>query len=184
MANEENSVVPARKYQTTAVQESGQNKKKYRISNITFILMLFVALILDILSLIPAINVVTLLVGGILFTFWWWKLGLGLIDIKKIINLSIAFIVEIIPVISLLPGILAAVVVMFVISRFEDKTGVVVSGALKLNRSSLKGRSTSSQARRLAATDSRKSIKRAKARKARTGSALPNSPDLPVKKLG
>jgi len=102
----------------------GLPQKEYRIKTGTFIAMLIIALILDLISLIPAANDVTLIIAGILFGLWWWKLGLGLINLRKVGTYILSALIEAVPILAILPAVMFAVIVMFVISRTEDKTGL------------------------------------------------------------
>lgn len=105
-----------------------QPQDTHKISNTAFAAMSIVAILLDLISLIPIVNVATLAFAGVIFTFWWWKLGLGLLNFKKALNYALGALVEVIPILSWLPGITVVVVMMFVFTRAEEKAGVNLTG--------------------------------------------------------
>ncbi len=135
-ATQQGDVILAR---STVVEEEnlGPEKTHYRIKIWVFLLMLIVATILDLISIIPAANEVTLIIAGILFPIWWWFLGLGLVDFKKILSYAITIGVEVIPGLSALPGILFSVIAVFIMSRTEDKLGITLIPKLKLGKTKL-----------------------------------------------
>jgi len=162
----ENEVIPSRK-SGGQVEKSPQDKK-YRVSRKAFIWMLIFAIILDLISLIPAINVITLGVGAVLFGIWWWKLGLGLINPKKVVTYGVTAIVEAIPIVSWLPGLTVGVIVIFIYSRIEDKTGIKLPSKFAL-KTQLPTKTLNEKRKAFAANrphDSRKII--AKARRSQT----------------
>ncbi len=122
--NTDIEVIPKRSEQEPGIERVP--KRPPRIKTWVFCAMLIVAIILDLVSLIPAANDITLVIAGILFGLWWWKLGLGFLNLKKIITYSLSVIVEAVPILAVLPAVTLAVVVTFVISRGEDKLGISI----------------------------------------------------------
>jgi hypothetical protein len=122
--------------------------KKHKISVSMFIAMLVVAAILDLISLIPGINIIVLGIGGAIFALWWWKLGLGLINPKKVVTYALGGVIEFIPIVSMLPGILFMAISMFVITRAEDATGINVTSQFSVGKKKPSRRSLQSGARK------------------------------------
>ncbi len=99
-----------------------------RIPNDVFMNMIKVAVVLDIIGAIPALNVIVTACAAILFNIWWWKRGLGLISGKKIAQRFIPIVLEFIPFVSILPSIVTMVIVVFAVSRAEEKSGISLTG--------------------------------------------------------
>jgi len=110
----------------TPSRRSGPPEKshKIRIKTWVFIAMLAVSIVADLISLIPAANDAVAIVAGVVFGLWWWFLGLGFLNLKKVITYVVSIVAEFIPFVSILPMITVAVIVTFVISRTEDKLGI------------------------------------------------------------
>ncbi len=78
-------------------------KKEKKINTETFIYMLFVAIILDVISLIPFANFITLFVGNLIFLGWFYLIGIPF-NTKRVSSFGISSIIELIPGISMLPA--------------------------------------------------------------------------------
>ena len=124
--------VDARSFVDTVKKEALQKNDgvKYRISGITFILMLIVAGLFDLLSF-PLISNFVVVVASVVFALWWKLLGIKLISGRKTITYLTTHAIEHIPVLSIFPGIMLGVSIMFLITRAEDRTGINLSGKLK-----------------------------------------------------
>jgi len=72
--------------------------------------MIAVALLLDLISLIPVANFATTAAAPLIFSWWFKKCGCNPFGPKKVVNYIIGLVVEIIPIISFLPGITFTVV--------------------------------------------------------------------------
>ncbi len=101
-----------------------EEKPKYRIGILAIIVLVVLAGIFDLLTLIP-------FVGDFLGWFFWvlasiyfWKIGMGLINGKRLATMAISIIIELIPAVQWLPGILAGIIAIIVMTRIEDKTGI------------------------------------------------------------
>ena len=104
--------------------DSGENKKKYRIGNVALVLLGASAIIADLATLIP-------IVGSFLGWIYWggislilWKMGLGLVNWRKLVPILVSTVAEFFPVAQELPTIVAAMAIIIAISRAEDKTGL------------------------------------------------------------
>ncbi len=110
-----------------AANDNAPQKRPSRIDNETAALMISTALLLDIISAIPAVGQLIADVGGaVIFFFWFLKLGLPLISPKKITTYCVSFVISIIPILSILPEITVAIVAFIIITRGEDELGIQV----------------------------------------------------------
>lgn len=101
--------------------------KEPRISGTQASLLVGAAVIFDLISLIPAVGQAIATVGSIVvFSIWFLVLGVPLVSPKKLVAWVSAGIIELIPLISALPGITAGVILMIAITRTEDRLGVQV----------------------------------------------------------
>lgn len=106
-------------------QEQQQGEREPRISSTSAALMVATALLFDVISIIPVVGQAIADVGSfVVFLIWFLILGLPLVSPKKLLTTLVAYIIEFIPAISALPAITAGVIIMIVISRAEDKTGI------------------------------------------------------------
>lgn len=100
-------------------------KIEYRIDNKTVWLMIAVAIFFDIISLIPVANVAAVIFGGGTFGLWFYFKGLGLVSPKKIAVWGSNLLAEsFLAVSTVWPGFMVGVIIMIIISRTEDKTGL------------------------------------------------------------
>jgi hypothetical protein len=100
--------------------------KKNRIGNSEIILLVVFALIFDIISLIPFLNFVTVIVAQGLMAFFFSIHGVNVLSKKRAIPYVLGWIIEFIPAISVIPAITLETIIIIVMVRFEDKTGISV----------------------------------------------------------
>ena len=87
---------------------------------IELLLMLLVALIFDLLSLIPILNFVVWVFACLTFWFWFKMKGISLItDKKRLLTVGGVSLIEIIPAISMLPSWIALVLIIYFINKAE-----------------------------------------------------------------
>jgi hypothetical protein len=99
---------------------------KYRVSTDAGVILIMLAGVADLATLVPV-------VGNFLgWSFWvvmavvFWKLGLGLVNFRKLASVLISTAMEFIPFIQALPTITAAMAAIIFFSRIEDKTGLKI----------------------------------------------------------
>jgi hypothetical protein len=103
---------------------------------ITVLLFELTGLALNLLGFIPVVGQIiawpiTTLLGAvsiIIFTVWFMVLGIGFTNPKQIAGGIIGSIVELIPVVNLLPGALIAVLITISVIELEDRTGIHLPG--------------------------------------------------------
>ncbi len=101
--------------------------KEPRINSTQAALLVGTAVVFDLVSLIPAIGQAIATVGSaVVFCIWFLILHVPLISPKKLLTWSLAYLVELVPVLSALPGITTGVILMIAITRTEDRLGVQV----------------------------------------------------------
>ena len=92
-----------------------------RIDNITAGLMIAVAVVLDLISLIPFVNLISGLAATLIFGLWFFFRGVGFVNPRRIATWAAGLIVEAIPFLSILPGLTIAVTATIVMIKLEDK---------------------------------------------------------------
>lgn len=107
-----------------------EQKKKYRIGFGMVFILIMMAGVADIVSLIPFVGTLVGPTFWVVMSWYLWKTGHGLLNWKTIIPEGISVVAEIIPVIQELPTIIVATIVIVVISRVEDKTGISLANPL------------------------------------------------------
>lgn len=100
--------------------------KKSRINNFSAGSLILVALLLDLVSLIPVVNIVSSFLAILIFGVWFYILGVGFINPKRFATAIIALVVEMVPVISWLPGLTAAVIATVIMVKSEDRLGIKI----------------------------------------------------------
>jgi len=96
----------------------------YRIGMGMSILWVVIAIIGDLLSLIPFVGTAVAPVFWICFTYYGWKKGLGLINPKKVVTTALSVGAEVAPLLQFLPALAAGIVAILLMVRAEDKTGI------------------------------------------------------------
>lgn len=100
------------------------DQKPQRINNFQGASLILVAIILDLLSLIPVVNILVSGLAVLIFGVWFYMLGVGFINPRRFAAAAMSFLVEIIPFISWLPGITVAVITTIIMVKSEDKLGI------------------------------------------------------------
>lgn len=94
-----------------------------KITNATFVLMLATAGFYDLFSAIPIVNWLVAVFAWLTFGLWFAILGVGLISPKKFAVWGTSAVVGVIPAISALPELTAAIILTVLIVRAEEKLG-------------------------------------------------------------
>ncbi|MES3031452.1 MAG: hypothetical protein V4697_03510 [Patescibacteria group bacterium] len=106
--------------------EQVENRKKYRIGWFAIVFWVGVAVIFDLLTLIPIVGAVCGTLYFAAFAVYLWKTGHGWVNWKVVVPEALAVVAEWIPAIQALPAIVAGAVIIIAISRVEDKTGISI----------------------------------------------------------
>lgn len=95
------------------------------------ILWVIIAGFFDLLTLIPTVGTFLGTVFWVLLGVYFWKKGVGIINGKRIATGLISIVIEAIPAAQFLPAITTGVVIVLVLIRIEDKTGISLVKPLK-----------------------------------------------------
>lgn len=93
------------------------------------ILIVVFALVFDLLSLIPFLNIVVVLVAQGLLALFFFLHGISVFSKKKAVTFTIGTVVELIPFLSMLPALTAQTIAIIILTNIEDKTGLSVPSA-------------------------------------------------------
>lgn len=104
--------------------EDSDGKTKYRISIKIGILFLCLAAIADLVTLIPIAGTFLGWIFWAIMTLIFWKMGLGLVNWRRLVPALISAGAEFFPVVQELPTIIAAMLVILIFTRIEDKLGM------------------------------------------------------------
>ncbi|MFA6295251.1 MAG: hypothetical protein WC666_02385 [Candidatus Paceibacterota bacterium] len=100
--------------------------KKSRISNMAAIFLIVIALIADLLTIIPFVGT---LVGPLFWAciaLYLWQIGCGFLNPRRLITGLISTIGEVMPAIQELPLIFVGIVLIILMVRLEDKTSASI----------------------------------------------------------
>ena len=101
--------------------------KKHKIGNIAAFIFIAIAGIFDLFTLIPVIGDFLGPIFWVGASLYFWKSGLGFVNGRRLATSAISMIAEMIPGVQELPAILAGIVIVITMTRFEEKTGISVS---------------------------------------------------------
>lgn len=109
-------------------EQTAPKKKKQRIGAVEIPVLLFFAVIFDILSLIPYVNVGVVIVSQSLIALFFYIHGVNVLSKKRALPYIIAWISEAIPIISMFPAITLETIIIIALTRIEDRTGIDPTG--------------------------------------------------------
>lgn len=116
----------------------------YRISLTAGIFLVLAAIVADLISLIPFVGTVSGPLFWVLVSWYLWKKGCGLFNVRRFATEAISTLVEVIPAIQALPAATVGIIAVILMIRVEDRTGVSINPK-SLNVSVRKPRYTSDQ---------------------------------------
>ena len=109
-----------------------KEKPKHRIGWLAIIVLLLVSGIADLTTLIPLVGDFVGPVFWICMSWYLWKTKHGLINWKNLVPELISLVAELIQIVQEFPTIIGATIVIIVISRLEDKTGIKLTPPSKI----------------------------------------------------
>jgi hypothetical protein len=112
------------------MEENEKPEKKHRIGNGEIVMLLVFALIFDLISLIPFVNIAVVIVAQSLMALFFSMHGVNVLSKRRAIPYILGWIIEIIPAISAIPAITIETIIMIVLTRIEDKTGIDPAGGV------------------------------------------------------
>ncbi len=111
---------------STSNTDGKKDKQKERITTTTAMLMVGLAIFFDILSIIPVVNWFTAIAAWLCFFIWFAVLEVRFMTIKRALPAIISFIVELVPILSIIPGLTLGIIVIIIMIKLEDKTGIKI----------------------------------------------------------
>jgi hypothetical protein len=87
-----------------------EEQKPQRISNVMAALMIALAVVFDLLSLIPLVNILVDFIAWVTFGLWLLFLGVGFMNARRLATMLTSVTIEAIPFLSFLPGITVAII--------------------------------------------------------------------------
>ncbi|MEA1929547.1 MAG: hypothetical protein U9M92_01500 [Patescibacteria group bacterium] len=114
----------AKKGAPAAKKGAGESQAAPKISWLSAAFLIVVALVLDLISLIPIVNIIVAPTAWIIFGLWLYILGVGLLNMRRLAAPIISLIIEVIPAVSVIPSLTLAMIITIVIVRFEEKSGI------------------------------------------------------------
>jgi hypothetical protein len=99
---------------------------KHKISKQATYILIGLAGIADIFTFIPFVGDFVGWIFWIIMSVVFWKLGLGLVNYRKLTSMLISTAIEFIPFVQMLPSITAAMAAIIFFSRIEEKTGLKI----------------------------------------------------------
>lgn len=115
------------------MDEQAPKEKKNRIGNSELFMLIPFAVVFDLLSLIPGVNVVVVVIAQFLLALFFRIHKVNVLSKKRLVTFIIATIAEAIPVLSILPALTIETIIMVAITRAEDKTGIQVPGNISVS---------------------------------------------------
>ena len=100
-----------------------------RIDNVTAGLMITVAVIFDILSLIPLLNILVDIIAWLIFGLWFTLRGISFLNPRRFATFAVSFIVGLIPILSILPELTLAIIATILMVKSEDRLGIKLPGS-------------------------------------------------------
>ncbi len=102
--------------------KSMANKVKHKIGIFSAMIMICTALVFDLLSIIPFINIIVDIIAWTIFLLWFYLSGVSFSKHPHILGVAAgSFIIGAIPFLSILPEITAGVVTNIAITRMQEK---------------------------------------------------------------
>jgi hypothetical protein len=102
-------------------------KKKGHIGTIAIIVLVFFGIIADLLSLIPFVGDFVGPIFWVCAGIYFWKIGMGLLNGKRLATGVVSIVAELIPAVQALPTISVGIIAVIIMTRFEEKTGISVT---------------------------------------------------------
>lgn len=99
-------------------------EKKLRISLASMIFMPTLALVFDLFSLIPLVNLIVTPIAWIIFTIWLSLEGVSPFSGRRAAIAIGSFIIGLIPILSMLPEITVGIISIIFMVKSEDTLGI------------------------------------------------------------
>ncbi len=94
-------------------------KASPKISGLNAIGLVIVSLFFDILSFVPLLNIITGLIGWFIFSLWFFLLGFGLLEGRRLVTMMSSMIIEVVPFLSWLPTMTIGVIALILMVNLK-----------------------------------------------------------------
>lgn len=95
------------------------------------VFLIILAGIFDLATTIPLVGTVVGPIFWVIVGIYFWKKGMGIVNGRRLAASGTSFVAELIPGAQALPTLVVAIIVILVIIRIEDKTGLSIAKPLK-----------------------------------------------------
>lgn len=106
------------------------NGANSRVGNGWFAIWIILAAFLDLITLIPFFGDFLEPIFLFSFIFFLWKKGCGILNVQRIATELATLAIKLVPALQELPATVLGVVIVILLVRFEDKTGIKFAGAI------------------------------------------------------
>jgi hypothetical protein len=105
-----------------------EEKPKHKIGLVAMIILTVLAIVFDLLGLIPIVKDIEAPIFWAIAGIYFWTKGMGIFNGRKLAAVLASFITSIIPVVQELPVELTlGIIAIFIMTRVEEKTGISAS---------------------------------------------------------
>ena len=106
-------------------------KTQYRISMAMSVILIAIAGIFDLTTAIPFIGSFMGPLFWVIAGIYFWVKGMGIVNGKRLVVSGTSFILELFPGIQIAPTLIGGIIIILLITRIEDKTGLSIVKPLK-----------------------------------------------------
>ncbi len=103
------------------------NRPTHKIGTLTAFILIFIAILVDLLSLIPLLGSILGPGFWICINIYFWYVGLGIVNTRRLASGIISTLIELIPVLQWLPSVTVGMILVIIMIRLEEKTGISVT---------------------------------------------------------
>jgi hypothetical protein len=108
-----------------------QQNKKHKFGWLAIVMLVLIAFVCDLLGLIPFVKDVLGTIFWIGASIYFYMIGMGFLNGRRLATMAISWIASVIPVIQEIPlELVAGIIVIIVITRVEEKTGLSLTSGL------------------------------------------------------
>jgi hypothetical protein len=104
---------------------------QYRISMGMSVLLIALAGIFDLATTIPFVGTIMGPLFWIIVGIYFWTKGMGVVNGRRLAVSGVSFVAELIPAIQALPTLIVGIIIILLIVRIEDKTGLSIVKPIK-----------------------------------------------------
>ncbi len=111
-------------------EQQQKKKSKKHIGAAAIAVLVVLAIIADLIGLIPFVEDFAIVVYWFIVAVYLWYKGYGFVNSRRIAVMVIDVVIGMIPGVQALPQITAGIIAVIVMIRIEEKTGISITGAV------------------------------------------------------